>query len=51
MVYIPYNKGGHMSKYKVIFFEENNGKCPIEEFLLNLDIKMRAKLSGLIKVL
>ena len=40
-----------MQKFNVLFYEEENGKRPVEEFMLKLDLKMRAKLSGLINVL
>lgn len=52
MAYMPYNKKGEqMIKFEVLFFEEDNGKVPVEEFLDGLDKKMRAKLVGLIEVL
>ena len=33
MVYIPYNvyKGDFMQKFEVIFYEKENGDCPVEE--------------------
>jgi len=40
-----------MNKFEVLFFEEDNGKVPVEEFLDGLDKKMRAKLVGLIEIL
>ncbi len=40
-----------MTKFKVIFYEKENGECPIEEFLLALNIKMRAKIVGLLELL
>ena len=40
-----------MREYKVQFYEKENGEVPVEEFLLNLDTKMRAKLTGLIAIL
>ena len=30
---------------KVVFYEEENGDCPVEEFINSLDTKMRAKWS------
>ncbi len=36
-----------MSRFIIEFYEDRNGNKPIEEFLLGLDIKMRAKLVGL----
>ena len=40
-----------MTKFEVIFYEKENGDCPIEEFMNSLDIKMRAKMSGLFELL
>ena len=40
-----------MTKFEVIFYEKENGDCPIEEFMNSLDIKMRAKLIGLLELL
>ena len=40
-----------MEQYKVEFYEKDNGECPVEEFLLNLDKKMMAKMAGLIGIL
>lgn len=40
-----------MPKFEVIFYEKSNGICPVEEFLESLDIKMRAKLVGLLELL
>lgn len=40
-----------MREYKVQFYEKENGEVPAEEFLLSLDKKMRAKLTGLIVIL
>ena len=53
MVYIPYNiyKGDFMQKFEVIFYEKENGDCPVEEFLNSLDVKMRAKMVGLLELL
>ena len=33
-----------MREYDVDFFTKENGDCPVKEFLLSLDKKMRAKL-------
>ncbi len=44
-------KGETMPKFEVIFYEEKNGECPIEEFLEELSMKMRAKLIGLLEIL
>lgn len=40
-----------MREYKVHFYEKENGDIPVEDFLLSLDKKMRAKLVGLIAIL
>ncbi len=40
-----------MQKFEVIFYEKENGDCPVEEFLNSLDVKMRAKLVGLLELL
>lgn len=40
-----------MEKFIVEFYETENGNVPVEEFLKMLDVKMRAKLLGIIKIL
>lgn len=40
-----------MKAFEVIFYEKKNGEVPVEDFLLNLDKKMRAKLVGIINIL
>ncbi len=40
-----------MTRFKVIFYEKENGDCPVEEFLDSLDLKMRAKMLGLFQLL
>lgn len=40
-----------MGKFIVEFYEIENGNIPVEEFLKMLDVKMRAKLLGIIKIL
>lgn len=40
-----------MKEFEVIFYEKENGEVPVEEFLLQLDKKMRAKLAGMIQIL
>ena len=37
--------------FEIIFYERKNGECPVEEFLLSLDVKMRAKMVGLLEIL
>lgn len=53
MGYIPYNKNKErsMEKFEVVFYEKENGYCPVEEFIDALDVKMRAKLVGLLEIL
>lgn len=53
MAYTPYNKykGVYMKKFEVIFYEKENGECPIEEFINSLDLKMKVKLIGLLELL
>ena len=40
-----------MGKFIVEFYETENENIPVEEFLKMLDVKMRAKLLGIIKIL
>ena len=53
MAYTPYNdyKGECMAEFEVIFYEKENGDCPVEEFIDSLDVKMRAKMVGLLELL
>lgn len=53
MAYMPYNnyKGEYMAEFEVIFYEKENGDCPVEEFIDSLDVKMRAKMVGLLELL
>ena len=56
MAYIPYtisreHKGRKMDKFTVEFYEKENGDIPVEEFLDGLNVKMKAKLVGLIEIL
>ena len=37
--------------FDVEFYEKSTGKQPARDFLLSLDIKMRAKMTMLIKIL
>ena len=37
--------------FEIIFYEKENGRKPAEEFLLSSDLKMRAKLVGLLDIL
>ena len=50
---MPYNKekGGRMEQFEVILYEKENGESPVEEFMSSLDVKMRAKLIGLLEIL
>lgn len=40
-----------MIQFTVIFFEDETGACPVEEFLVNLSPKMRARLLGILEIL
>ena len=40
-----------MTEFEVIFYEKENGDCPVEEFITSLDVKMRAKMVGLFELL
>ena len=40
-----------MVKFEVQFYEKENGEIRVEDFLLSLDKKMRAKLTGMIAIL
>lgn len=54
MAYMPYNmkiRKEHMKKFEVLFYENENGERPIEKFMSTLDIKMRAKMVGLLEIL
>ena len=51
MAYIPYTRGKIMAEFEVTFYEKLNGDCPVEEFILSLDVKMRAKMLGLLELL
>ena len=36
---------------EVIFYEKKNGACPVEDFISDLDLKMRVKMIGLLEIL
>ena len=40
-----------MIQFTVIFYEDITGDKPVENFLVSLDIKMRAKLIGILQIL
>ena len=40
-----------MNSFKVIFYTKVGGDCPVEDFLLSLDLKMRAKILGMMNLL
>ncbi len=40
-----------MTEFTVVVYEKENGEVPVEDFLNSLDIKMRAKLFGMIGLL
>ena len=37
--------------FEVIFYEKKNGACPVEDFISDLDLKMRVKMIGLLEIL
>ena len=53
MAYMPYilAERSVMTDFTVIPYEKENGEAPVEEFLNSLDVKMRAKLYGMIGIL
>ena len=53
MAYTPYNvyKGDYITEIEVIFYEKENGDVLVEDFLMSLDKKMRAKQVGIIGIL
>ena len=40
-----------MASFEIIFYEKDNGECPVEEFLDSLELKMRTKMVGLLELL
>lgn len=40
-----------MNSFEIVFYKTSNNICPVKDFLLNTDIKMRAKLSSLMEIL
>lgn len=40
-----------MKNFEVIFYEEINGKCPLEDFFKQINVKMRAKFVALLEIL
>ena len=44
-------KEEYITEFEVVFYEKRNGDCPVEEFLLSLDVKMKAKMVGLLELL
>ena len=40
-----------MNKFQVVFYEKENGNCPMIEFLDSLDVKKRAKVLRTIEIL
>lgn len=40
-----------MYEFQAEFYEKESGEVPVEDFLLALDVKMRAKLAGMIQIL
>ena len=40
-----------LDQFTIEFYENINGNLPVEHFILSLDIKMKAKLLGILKIL
>lgn len=40
-----------MKKFEVLFYEKENGECPVEKFITFLDVKTRVKMIGLLELL
>ena len=40
-----------MKEFNIEFYEKLDGECPIEDFLIRLDTKMRAKILGMMGIL
>ena len=40
-----------MAQFTVIAYEKENGESPVEDFINDLDVKMRAKVYGLLSIL
>ncbi|MDO4177970.1 MAG: type II toxin-antitoxin system RelE/ParE family toxin [Phascolarctobacterium sp.] len=40
-----------MTEYTVIVYEKSNGDVPVQDFVNGLDVKMKAKVYGLLKIL
>lgn len=40
-----------MTKFTIEFYEDKKGRRPAEEFLLSLNVKMRAKMVGMLLIL
>lgn len=55
MAYMPYDISElvrkTVNKFTIEFYERENGDIPVEEFLISLDKKMRAKILGIMGIL
>ena len=40
-----------MKQFEVLFYEKENGECPVKHFMAGLDMNMHAKFVGLLGVL
>lgn len=40
-----------MTEFEIVFYEKDNGNCPVKEFMDSLDVKMRAKMIALLELL
>ena len=43
--------GDNVRRFEVLFYEKENGSIPVQEFLLSLNVKMRAKMVRTIELL
>lgn len=44
-------KGQKMNNFQVEFYETKDGCTPVEDFILSLDVKMQAKMIGMLELL
>ena len=51
MAYITYTKGEEKMTFEVIAYEDVAGKIPVQDFLKQLNPKMRAKMYGMLVIL
>ena len=51
LYHIKYKRGENMSKFIIEFFEKENGTCPVKEFIVSQDLKMKTRIVRMIKLL